>query len=186
MTSFWFEDPSLAKPIKEDAGPNVDPRLWPRECREMVSGEREGGEGRIWRSSVPGPPPATTHRQPGPPPLQFLTYNEGLCTRSSNQLLFPPAPARLPQGLSYNVGLYSSYQLIPPPFFFFRASPTRARSASSSAGPLMTGRRDPLSRGVNLPPHKLTGMLITPTSIPHIPPTHVYHTCTAGWALSPS
>ena len=43
MTSFWFEDPSLAKPIKEDAGPNVDPRLWPRECREMVSGEKGRG-----------------------------------------------------------------------------------------------------------------------------------------------
>ncbi|GAX83529.1 hypothetical protein CEUSTIGMA_g10954.t1 [Chlamydomonas eustigma] len=34
VSSFWFEEPSLSKPIKEDAGANYDPRLLPRECRE--------------------------------------------------------------------------------------------------------------------------------------------------------
>ncbi len=37
VTRFWFEDPVLSKPIKEDAGPNMDNRLFPRECREAVS-----------------------------------------------------------------------------------------------------------------------------------------------------
>ena len=35
-TSFWFEDPTLGKPVKDDMPPNSDNRLWPRECREAV------------------------------------------------------------------------------------------------------------------------------------------------------
>ena len=37
VTRFWLEDPVLSKPIKEDAGPAMDNRLFPRECREAVS-----------------------------------------------------------------------------------------------------------------------------------------------------
>ncbi|KAG1670388.1 hypothetical protein FOA52_000148 [Chlamydomonas sp. UWO 241] len=33
VTRFWFEDPTVTKPIKEDAGPLADTRLWPVECR---------------------------------------------------------------------------------------------------------------------------------------------------------
>ncbi len=34
VSNFWFEEPRLAKPIKEDVGPGQDSRLFPRECRE--------------------------------------------------------------------------------------------------------------------------------------------------------
>lgn len=33
-TRFWFEDPHVAKPVKEDSSHLEDPRLFPRECRE--------------------------------------------------------------------------------------------------------------------------------------------------------
>lgn len=33
-TRFWFEQPSISKPIKEDSGIHSDNRLFPSECRE--------------------------------------------------------------------------------------------------------------------------------------------------------
>jgi len=52
---FWFENPQVSRPIREDAGSMAaggDQRLFPRECREAVSehsdsdGGSTGGDGR--------------------------------------------------------------------------------------------------------------------------------------------
>lgn len=36
---FWFENPVVGRPIKEDAPPGADTRLFPRDCREGVSSQ---------------------------------------------------------------------------------------------------------------------------------------------------
>lgn len=72
-TSFWFEDPTLSKPVREDISPNTDPRLFPRECREAVR--------QLLSKEVPRP----AHTRPtGVPDLLF-------------PLLLPPTP----QGTTY-------------------------------------------------------------------------------------
>jgi hypothetical protein len=38
---FWFENPAVARPVREDSGAGAasgDQRLFPRECREAVGG----------------------------------------------------------------------------------------------------------------------------------------------------
>lgn len=34
---FWFENATVGRPVKEDAGSAIEQRLLPRECREAVS-----------------------------------------------------------------------------------------------------------------------------------------------------
>jgi len=36
---FWFSDPHVAAPLKEDGLPSMDNRLFPWECREAVSSD---------------------------------------------------------------------------------------------------------------------------------------------------
>lgn len=37
ITRFWFDSPTVARPMKEDMPANMDSRLFPWECREAVS-----------------------------------------------------------------------------------------------------------------------------------------------------
>jgi hypothetical protein len=40
---FWFESPVVSMPTKDDAPPGADTRLYPRDCREAVSGSHVDG-----------------------------------------------------------------------------------------------------------------------------------------------
>jgi hypothetical protein len=45
---FWFESPVVSMPTKDDAPPGADTRLYPRDCREGVSGRNwKAGQGLV-------------------------------------------------------------------------------------------------------------------------------------------